>query len=136
MSNQFDDFGAKRRNADECERAGSVLREALGGVDQDRMPPVMEMLANARRNVPEAAKLDVVARSAEQMGDAAAFAKPDKCEIHVGPSEVEGALNDENGARFTYLHELVHVIFHAGAPFGNRQATSSTRFFKRQARES
>lgn len=113
---EFEDFGAKRRNAEDCERIAATLRKALGGVGDDRMPPLMEIFENARLNVPEASKLDFIVRTDEAMGDAAAFAKPDLQEIHGSVTFAQKAQTDSSEARFIGTHELVHVIFHRGAP--------------------
>lgn len=114
MSREFDDYGAVRRNADECERAAVTLREALGGKSADCMPPLMQMFENARHNVPEAKFLEIVVRSDDAMGEDTAFALPDKQEIHVRQSFVGDALQDSPAARFLGLHELTHIIFHRG----------------------
>jgi Zn-dependent peptidase ImmA (M78 family) len=93
-----------------------VLRGALGGGADDRMPPLMEMFENARRNVPEAAGLELVVRSDAAMADALAFAVPEEQEIHIASAFADEALRDSPEARFYGIHELNHIIFHSGAP--------------------
>jgi Zn-dependent peptidase ImmA (M78 family) len=122
MGNEFDDYGQKRRNAEECERAGSVLRTALGGGADDRMPSLIEMFQNARKNVPEANSLDIVIRSDEAMGDDRAFAVPDEQDIYVGLAFHDEISRDSPEARFDGIHELMHIVFHRGAPRFFRKA--------------
>jgi Zn-dependent peptidase ImmA (M78 family) len=50
------------------------------------------------------------------MGDARAFALPEDQEIHIGLSLHDEIALDTAEARFDGIHELVHVVFHRGAP--------------------
>lgn len=116
MSDEYEDYGASRRNEHDCERIGQTLRQALGGCGDDRMPSIIEILHLARLNIPEAKNLDLVVTHDDAMGSALAFAIPTKQEIFVKSSFVEEALADTPDARFLAFHELVHIIFHRGAP--------------------
>ena len=125
MSNDLEDFGAKRRNAEECERAAATIRLALGGLENTRMPPIMQMLESARNLLPEANTLAVVVHQDDEMGEADAFAIPEKQEIHFGASFAQRAMDDLPDARFVGLHELMHVVFHSGAPRYFRMSTGN-----------
>lgn len=96
-----------------CEKSGATLRIALG-VDKGRLPPIMNVLASARRNLPEATDFELVVRPDELMGEADAYAKFDDREIFVKPSILEAALDDDDVARDILLHELIHLILHRG----------------------
>jgi Zn-dependent peptidase ImmA (M78 family) len=95
----------------------------LGGENAGRMPPILQIFENARRNVPEAEFLEIVVRTDDAMEEDNAFALPDKQEVHVRQSFVSDALQDSPEARFLGVHELMHVVFHRGAP----------RFFRKNA---
>ena len=112
----FEDFGAKRRNAEDCERIAEQIRAALSLGADERLPPVMELFARAREALPEARSLDLHIRDDAGVADGTAVAHPDSCEIHVGMDFVDGALTDRADVRFVAVHELMHILFHRGAP--------------------
>lgn len=112
----FEDFGAKRRNPEDCERIADQIRVALGLGADERLPPVMELFAKVRETLPEAQGLDLHIRNDAGVADGTAIAHPDSCEIHVGMDFVDGALTDRADTRFVAVHELMHILLHRGAP--------------------
>lgn len=112
----FEDFGAKRRNAEDCERAAEQLRQALNIAPDVRLPAVMELFHLARQSLPEAKNLDLVVLEDRANLNGAAVAYPDRCEIHVDLDFVQRAFADDAYARFFGAHELMHIVFHRGAP--------------------
>ena len=112
----YEDFGAIRRNAEDCEQAAEQLRMALNVGPNDRLPPVMELFERARQSLPEAKELDLVVLDEKAGLNGAAVAYPERREIHIDMNFVDRALVDDVDARFVGAHELMHVIFHRGAP--------------------
>lgn len=110
----FEDFGAERRNAEDCERIADQMRAAADLTPIERLPAFMELLETARHYFPQARNLQLVVRGDILEGDAVAF--PNSQEIHVDMNFVDGALADSPAVRFIGVHELMHIIFHRGAP--------------------
>jgi len=115
VSFEFDDYEVPWMSEEACEKSAATLRKILG-MGKGRLPPIMNVLESARRNVPEAKDFELIVLADESMGRADAYAKFDDREIFVKQSIVEAALGDNDAARDVLLHELNHLIFHRGPP--------------------
>lgn len=113
MFYESEDYDVPWMSEEACEKSAATLRKVLR-VGKGRLPPIMNVLESARRNVPEAKDFELVVLADELMGRVDAYAKFDNREIFVKQSIFEAALDDNDATRDVLLHELIHLIFHRG----------------------
>jgi Zn-dependent peptidase ImmA (M78 family) len=116
MSNDPDDFGGTSFSFEQCEIAATELRRLLGCHSNDPLPAISSVLAQLR--------IDILVRSFDEMGDSAAWAKPDDSEIHMREDIFLDYIVDGPAGRFCAAHELGHICFHKGH-------VGPVRFFKK-----
>jgi len=113
VTDEFDDYPVQWLSEEGCERSASAQRKMLG-IDVGPLPHIMEVLELARKRIPKAKGLELLARPDEVMGRAHAFANSQDGEIVAQQTIVEGALDDAPLSRYVIVHELQHIVHHPG----------------------
>ena len=100
----FEDYGSRHLSFEACEFLAQQIRNRMGCGFDEPVGPISEVLA-LWNIVP-------VIRSADEMGDARAYAEPATNDIFVREEMTIEIIEDTPRARHTIVHEIVHLVDH------------------------